>query len=154
MGEFMRNQLPDPISYYEAEGMKLQGKGPWLTTSCIFHGGSDSMGIHAATGGFLCRAGCGAKGGDVLAFHMAAHGLGFVEAAKALGAWHDDGKPNQPQRPKPLPASLALQVLTFESNLAAIAAGNLACGVILTSDDYARLLLAAQRIATVNEAYQ
>jgi hypothetical protein len=30
---------------------------------------------------------CGARGGDVLAFHQHKHGLNFVEACKQLGAW-------------------------------------------------------------------
>jgi len=32
---------------------------------------------------------CGAKGGDILAFHMERYGFNFVEAVKALGAWED-----------------------------------------------------------------
>jgi hypothetical protein len=32
----------------------------------------------------------GAKGGDILAFHMKRHGLAFHDAAKALGAWEGD----------------------------------------------------------------
>jgi hypothetical protein len=35
---------------------------------------------------------CGAKGGDVLAFHMQLNGLGFIAAAKSLGAWLEGGK--------------------------------------------------------------
>jgi hypothetical protein len=30
---------------------------------------------------------CGAAGGDVLAFHRRRHGMTFIEAARALGAW-------------------------------------------------------------------
>ena len=37
-------------------------------------------------GAFKCMT-CGAKGGDLLAFHMRRHGLSFIDAAKALGAW-------------------------------------------------------------------
>lgn len=43
---------------------------------------------------FACMAGCGARGGDVLAFHMATTGDEFIEAAKALGCWIDDGQPS------------------------------------------------------------
>jgi hypothetical protein len=32
---------------------------------------------------------CGARGGDVLAFLRLRCGLGFVEAARRLGAWRD-----------------------------------------------------------------
>jgi hypothetical protein len=30
---------------------------------------------------------CGAKGRDVLAYHMKRHGLSFKQAAQQLGAW-------------------------------------------------------------------
>ena len=149
MGEFIRANLPDPVSYFEAEGLKLEGKGKWRTTECKFHGGSDSMRVNVTTGGWVCMAGCGARGGDVLAHYIAEHGVDFITAAKALGAWQDDGKPDKPYRPKPLPASQAISVLAFESSLAAIAAGNIAHGLQLTDTDRARLYVAAQRIQTI-----
>ena len=152
MGEFIRANLPDPVSYFEAEGLKLEGKGKWRTTSCTFHGGSDSLRVNTASGGWCCMA-CGASGGDVLAFHIQAHGMDFIDAAKALGAWVDDGQPHRPQRPKPLPASQAIQVLGFESLLTYVAAGNIAHGIQLTDNDRARLLVASQRIQTITGAY-
>ena len=82
---FERDRLPDPVSYYEAVGLKLTGprSSKWRTTECKFHGGSDSMRVNVATGAFRCM-NCGARGGDVLAYHMAESGLEFVDAAKAL----------------------------------------------------------------------
>ena len=103
------------------------------------------MRIHTERGAFCCMA-CGAKGGDILAYHQAAHGLDFVEAAKALGAWQGDDKHHAPRRPAPLPAALAISVLQFEASLTAIAAHNIARGVPLTDHDRARLLTAAGRI--------
>ena len=152
MGNFLRENLPDPASYFESEGLKLQGKGKWRTTSCSFHGGSDSMRINTATGAWVCMS-CNAKGGDVLAHFIAEHGVDFVTAAKALRAWDDNGGPDKPHRPKPLPASQAIQVLAFESTLTAVAAGNIAHGVLLTDTDRARLRVAAKRINTISEAF-
>jgi hypothetical protein len=152
MGEFIKDRLPDPVTFFEAEGLKLDGRGKWRTTECKFHDGSDSMRVNTTTGGWVCMS-CGIKGGDVLAYHQAAHGLDFIDAAKALGAWQEDGKPNVAQRPKPLPAGDALRVLAFESLLAAVAAGNIANGIQLTDDDRARLMVAAQRITTIKEAF-
>lgn len=152
MGEFIKDRLPDPISYYEGEGLKLQGKGKWRTGGCIFHGGSDSMRINTGTGGWICMS-CNAKGGDVLAYHMAAHQTDFIGAAINLGAWQGDFMAAKPYRPKPLPASAAIQVLAFESMLTAIAAGNIAHGVQLTDTDRARLNVAAQRINHISEAF-
>jgi hypothetical protein len=152
---FERDKLPDVLTYFEGQGLTLSGprSAKWKTTNCTFHGGSDSMRVNTATGAWVCMAGCGARGGDVLAYHQAAHGLEFVEAAKALGAWLDDGKPQAPHRPTPLSPRAALQVLAFEATLTAIAAGNLARGVALNDVDLQRLLVAVNRITRLVEAY-
>lgn len=150
---FDRTRLPDAAEYFTGQGLRLEGKGKWRTTRCVFHGGSDSMRINLASGGWCCMA-CDAKGGDVLAYHMQATGADFVTSAKALGAWVDDGRPVPDQRPAPLPARQALQVLAFESTLVAVAAGNVAKGLALSADDLARLTLAAGRINRLAEAYQ
>ena len=150
---FDRNQLPDATTYCVRQDLRLIGPGKWKTTSCTFHGGSDSMRINTATGGWCCMA-CDAKGGDVLAYHMQAHRLEFVEAARQLGAWIEDDNPAPRQKPAPLPPRAALQVLAFEATLTAVAAGNMAHGVKLTDHDKARLLTAAGRITRIAEAYQ
>ena len=152
MSEFKKEQLPDALNYFESQGLTLTGRGKWRTTACKFHGGSDSMRVNVASGGFICMS-CGVKGGDVLAYHMAAHELDFIKAAQALGAWQEDGKPNGPHRPKPLPAGDALRVLAFESLLTAVAAGNIAHGVHLNDTDRARLMVASKRITTIQEAF-
>ena len=151
---FERDRLPDPVSYYEAVGLKLTGprSSKWRTTECKFHGGSDSMRVNVATGAFRCM-NCGARGGDVLAYHMAESGLEFVEAAKALGAWVADGKPHKPQKPTALSPRAALEVLDFEATLVAVAAGNLAKGLILSDADRKRLLICAGRINRVVEDF-
>jgi CHC2 zinc finger len=153
MGEFIKDNLPEPLSYFESEGLLLKSRGKWRTAECAFHGSSDSMRINTANGAWVCMAGCGARGGDVLAYHMAAHGMDFITAAKALGAWQEDGKPSKPHRPRPLPAIEAIRVLAFESTLTAVAAGNIANGVILTDNDRARLQVAAQRITKIQELF-
>lgn len=150
---FDRRNLPEPVSFYEANGLKLTGRGKWRTTECKFHGGSDSMRVNTDNGAFVCMAGCGARGGDVLAFHMAEHGLEFVEAAKALGAWVDDGQPTTPRKPTPLTPRQALEVLAFEALLVAIAAGNVAHGVALSDADRKRVLQSAGRINRIAEVF-
>ncbi len=150
---FDRRNLPDAVGYYESEGLKLTGRGKWRTTECKFHGGSDSMRINTDSGAFACMAGCGARGGDVLAYHMAQHGLEFVEAAKALGAWIDDGRPATQHKPTPLPARDALAVLAVEANLVAVAAANVAHGVALSQLDLSRVLQAAGRIQKIVEVF-
>lgn len=150
---FDRNRLPDPVSYFEGLGLQLrERRGKWRTTACNFHGGSDSMRINTDTGAFACMAGCGARGGDVLAFHMAHTGLDFITAAKELGAWVEDGKP-APARPTPLPARDALAVLAVESNLVAVAAANVAHGVALSQVDLSLVLQAAGRIQKIVEVF-
>ena len=150
---FDRRNLPDAVGYYESEGLKLTGRGKWRTTECKFHGGSDSMRINTNSGAFACMAGCGARGGDVLAYHMAQHGLEFVEAANALGAWIDDGRPATQHKPSPLSPRQALEVLAVEANLVAIAAANVAHGVVLSQVDLSRVLTASGRITRLVEVF-
>ena len=85
--------LPEPLAYFESVGLEPKGKGVWRTTASDFHGGSESMRINTRSGYFVCMAGCGARGGDVVAYEMTRNGLGFVEAAKALGAWVRPSEP-------------------------------------------------------------
>ena len=150
---FDRDRLPEPIGYFEGQALKLSKRGKWRTSECRFHGGSDSMRINMASGAWVCMS-CGAKGGDVLAYEMAISGVDFVTAAKALGAWVEDGKPEPRHKPAPLPPRAALEVLSFEATLAAVAAGNLAHGLVLTAKDRSRLMTAANRINKLAEAYQ
>ncbi len=149
---FDRTRLPEPIAFYEGEGLALSPRGKWRTAPCVFHGGSDSLRINTASGAFVCMAGCGARGGDVLAYRMAAHSEDFTTAAKALGAWVDDGRP-APTRPTPIPARDALQLLAHEGNLIAVAAGNLAHGVPLAPIDLHRVLKAQSRISRLMELF-
>lgn len=143
---FNRDKLPDPISYYESQGLALRGhrNSVWKTTQCHFHGGSDSLRIVVATGAFICMA-CGAKGGDVLAYEMATHGVGFVDAAKRLGGWAGGDTPHRHIRPTALTARDALSVLSDEANLIAIESGRMAEGIKLSPEDRARFLVAVGR---------
>jgi hypothetical protein len=150
---FDRRNLPDPTAFYEERGLKLTGRGKWRTTACTFHGGSDSMRINTDSGAFVCMAGCGARGGDVLAYEMADTGAEFVEAAKALGAWIDDGRPATQHKPAALSPRQALEVLAAECMLVAIAAGNVAHGVVLSDEHRKRVLQAAGRIENVARAF-
>jgi len=151
---FDRTRLPDAADYFASEGLVLKGpsSATWKSTKCDFHGGSDSMRINVKNGAFKCM-NCQEGGGDVLAYAMKKHMLDFVEAAKSLGAWADDGKPRPQLKPTTLPPRLAIQVLTFEANLSAIAAGNIANGITLSDVDRARLLISANRISRIAAEY-
>ena len=85
-----RSLLPTPIEYYGTrEQMRLIGTGEWKTALCPFHDDkAPSLRINTRSGGYKCMV-CEAKGGDVIAFHMARHGLAFIAACKALGAWSE-----------------------------------------------------------------
>lgn len=84
---FRRDLLPSPSEYYVAQGLTLKGGGEWKSAICPFHDDTKpSLRIRLDSGGFRCMC-CGAKGGDVLAFHMLRYNLNFKEAAKALDAW-------------------------------------------------------------------
>ncbi len=110
------------------------------------------MRINTANGAWVCMS-CGAKGGDVLAYERAVTGADFMDAAKAIGAWVDDGRHQPAQKPTPLSPRAALSALAFEATLAAVAAGNVAHGVVLTDADRARLMVAAGRINLLTGAF-
>jgi phage/plasmid primase-like uncharacterized protein len=153
---FERDRLPDPMSYFEAEGLRLKGpnSSKWKTTECRFHGGSDSMRVNAHTGAWVCMA-CGVKGGDILSYQMQAHGIEFIEAAKTLGAWVEDGKPYQAPKNSPsLPPRAALSVLHFEAMLIAIEGSRIGNGIPPTADDLSRIRTAANHILTIAREYE
>ena len=111
------------------------------------------MRVHVISGAWVCM-NCGEKGGDVLAYEMKGGGTEFIDAAKALGCWVDDGRAPVFTKPTPLSPRLALSVMAFESTLTAVAAGNISNGVALTDDDRARLRVAANRINRLVEAFR
>ncbi len=152
---FNRDKLTDPVSYYEGQGLTLLGpkRAQWKTTECNFHGGSDSMRINVSTGAFVCMA-CGKKGGDVVSHLMQSKGMEFVDAAKALGAWTGSETPQLHRKPAGLSPRAAMEVLSFEALIAAVAAANVSRGVVLNKGDLERLLLACNRITKLVEAYQ
>ena len=80
---FDRNLLPDPVSYFENQGLTLKGpnRAKWKTTACNFHGGSDSMRVNTENGAWVCMS-CGEKGGDVLAYEIKVSGAEFQDATK------------------------------------------------------------------------
>lgn len=147
---FERDLLPDVDSYFDSEGIPLQGRGPWKTARCDFHGGSDSMRVNTRGGGWCCMA-CGERGGDVLSFHMKRHGLDFIEAAKALGAYRDDGRPDRAEtKPRTLSAKLALEVLSFEAFLIVVIMRNTELeGGPPSDEDWDRLMTAVRRIELI-----
>lgn len=84
---FERERLPDPFGYFEGAGLRLIGRGRWRSCCCPFHNDTrPSLSVNIETGAFKCHA-CGARGGDLIDFHRQRHGLGFKDAAQALGAW-------------------------------------------------------------------
>ena len=151
---FDRDKLPDPVSYFEGIGLALKGPGRWKTTRCNFHGGSDSMRVNTATGGWICMA-CLAKGGDIVSFEMQLAGVEFVQAAKALGAWTDDGQPPHPSRNRPATLSprTALEVLSFEAMVIALVGADLAKGKAPSAVDLKRLHVAVGRIQALAGEY-
>lgn len=87
VGKFSRKYLPETIKYYETQGIKLKGSGAWRDAICPFHEDTKpSLRVNIEKGAYRCMV-CGARGGDVLAFHMHLHSMPFITACKALGAW-------------------------------------------------------------------
>ena len=154
MGEFKRDHLPDTVTYFASEDVRLVGPGPWKSGPCHLHGGSDSLRVNTQSGGWCCMA-CGAKGGDVLAYHMQRHGLEFVDAARALGAYVDDGKRyTGPVTATTLSARDAMQLVSFELLVALVVISGIRAGVIPSDDDWHRFIESSRRIDTLAEEYR
>lgn len=151
---FDRNLLPDPPEYYESRGLVLTGprNSPWKTTRCDFHGGSDSMRINTQTGGWICMS-CYVHGGDVLSFEMQADGVDFVTAAKALGAWIEDGRAPVNQKPTPLNPKAAMGLVAQELMIGYVVACDVFKGIKPSEDDMERLGLVVYRLARIAEVY-
>lgn len=146
---FDRASLPDAAEYFELLGLKLTGRGRWRTTSCEFHGGSDSMRVNVESGAWRCM-NCGVHGGDIVAYHMQRHGIDFVAAARALGAWIDDGTPHERRdRPRAFSAADALSVIESELNVCVVVIADARAGVTPTPVDWQRFLQAAGRIEAI-----
>lgn len=91
-GKFVRGLLPNAIEYYQTQKISLIGKDAWRDAICPFHKDTKpSLRVNVARGAYRCMV-CGARGGDVLAFHQQKYGLNFVEACKQLGAWVEISK--------------------------------------------------------------
>jgi hypothetical protein len=84
---YRRELLPDPHDYYRRHLHALRTGGDWASAHCPFDEDKNpSLSVNLTHGGFLCHA-CGARGGDVLAFHMRLKHMDFVAAARDLNAW-------------------------------------------------------------------
>ena len=151
---FDRDRLPDPANYFDGEGLRLIGPGKWKTTHCVFHDGSDSMRVNVESGGWCCMA-CGAKGGDVLAYQMQRHGQEFANAARALGAWVDDGKPRRvDERPRTLSPRAALEVVAFELTVLWVVLSDARRGLLPNDADWHRFLVGSGRIEQLVSEYR
>jgi hypothetical protein len=146
MGEFRREHLPTPQAFFESCGLTLTGRGAWRTTSCQFHGGSDSMRINVTSGAWVCM-NCLEKGHDVLAYTMRLDGLHFVEAARKLGAYVEDGKPRLgPTKPSLLGARDAMEVIAAELGIAVIVIGDIKRGIVPSDGDWDSFLQATSNV--------
>ena len=93
---------------------------------------------------------CGAKGGDVLSYQMQMHGMEFVEAAKALGAYVDDGRRYTfKTTATTLSARDAMQVVAHELLVLFVVIADIRAGVIPTDADWLRFVVGAGRVETL-----
>jgi hypothetical protein len=123
------------------DGLRQTGTGRWVARCPAHDDKRPSLSVREVDSGTVllhCFAGC--EIGEVLG---------------AIGLQSRDLYPPQERRPSvdkvrrermPFSYSDALKCISFEATLAAVAAGNLAQGVILTDGDRSRLMVAAGRI--------
>ena len=85
----------------------------------------------------------------MLGLHMQRHGLDFVTAARDLGAWAEDTKPDRNRKPRTL-SEFDKNTLTHrDTSLVWVFAQNMRNGVVLTDADHAALSAASHRIEWV-----
>jgi hypothetical protein len=97
-GRLRRDWIDIPATF-KAEGFAWRGPGPWVELGlCPFHDDHrPSLRGNLETGRIRCMS-CGWTG-DLVAFIMQRHGLGFCQAAEHLGAWEElDGDRFRPLR--------------------------------------------------------
>ena len=93
-GEVDRSSLLSPIAYLTQQGfIQSKTRCQWASIRCPAHkSGAEahpSLRVSLVDGHFHCHA-CGVKGGDIIALHRLATGLGFREAVHSLGGrFHD-----------------------------------------------------------------
>lgn len=152
---FDRSALPDWPTYAEREGLPLLGRGKWRTVLCDFHSDSTpSLRVNVASGGWCCMA-CGAKGGDTLAHYTQRSGLSFIAAARALGAWRDDGKPpTTADKPRTLPARDAMELAAFELLVLMVVISDARRGLLPNDADWQRFLAGADRVERLAMEYR
>lgn len=148
---FKREQLPGWTEYAEREGLILCGKGRWRNLLCVFHADTKpSMRVNTDSGGWCCMA-CGVSGGDTLAYHMQAHQLDFVMAAKAMGAWHGTDEPTPARRHRLLSARDGLELLYRDAMLLFVIAADIGRGKTPDEVDRTAVAAAARRVLVVFE---
>lgn len=87
--KFLRERLPNAHDYYVQQFpiLKTVNQRNWVSVLCCFHEDRlPSLRINLISGAFRCFA-CGAKGGDVLAFHQQRYDLTFKQAVNFFNAW-------------------------------------------------------------------
>lgn len=79
-----KDYLPTPYSYYKKLFPYIISGREWVNVKCCFHNDSNpSLSLNLKSGGYFCHA-CGAKGGDVLSFHMRKNQMTFKATVAAL----------------------------------------------------------------------
>jgi hypothetical protein len=86
---YKANPLPTPEDFYEQEieGFSV-GSDSWASGCCPFHDDHNpSFAMNLESGGYFCRSSnCGAKGGNMVTFVCALHGLTPRDAYRFLEA--------------------------------------------------------------------
>ncbi len=145
--------LPDSIAYYESLGHVFSSKGEWMTTNCEFHGGSDSMRIHRTSGSFKCM-NCGIHGGGIISYHMQRFQVDYLQACKELGVNLGGSNNRPPDRPKPLPAARAIELMSMEARIVWMLLTKIKTGKKLEGHEIESLRTSTLQIVRIAEIYE
>lgn len=151
MGEFIRDRVPDWLTYAGMHGIKVEGQGSWRSILCDFHDDKHaSLRINTKSGGWCCMS-CSASGGDTLSHYMQMTGLDFVAAAEMLGAWDGDANASRPLKARRLPARDALELIESDLMIASLVLSQMLKGIQPESIDQTALTRSYRNVLLVLE---
>ena len=145
--------LPDPIQYYESVGHVFRSKGEWMKTNCEIHGGSDSMNIHKSSGAFRCWS-CGVNGGGIISYHMQRFKVDFQQTCRDLGVNIENSLKRPPDKPKPLPPTRAIELMSMEARIVWMLLAKIKAGKQLENHEIESLKTSSREIMRIAEIYE
>ena len=97
---------------------------------------------------------CGIHGGGIISYHMQRFQVDYLQACKELGV-HLGGSNNRPpDRPKPLPAARAIELMSMEARIVWMLLTKIKAGKKLEGHEIESLRTSTLQIVRIAEIYE